>query len=253
MSDPDEPKKETVRITLPPRSGATSREQASGAHDTALTELPADLPAENSFAPEGKRVAPTTPEVTTKAITPTMTRPPISTPSASAVRPPPPRPPSAAATGATLPSSPATAAMDAIPASEVTETPPTEPAMPPRPRILPPPPRVAPPAAAPGSVSAAPANYPGSGTQAGPRKETARISILPETTGPARPTGRMTKTQPLMVAPAAKIHSAPVTIAPGASGTAASGFDAIPLPICWTIFGISAVTLLIQIWNYLAA
>jgi hypothetical protein len=29
-----------------------------------------------------------------------------------------------------------------------------------------------------------------------------------------------------------------------------STLDAVPLPICWTIFGISAVTLLIQIWNY---
>jgi hypothetical protein len=26
--------------------------------------------------------------------------------------------------------------------------------------------------------------------------------------------------------------------------------DAVPLPVCWTIFGISLVTLLIQIWNY---
>ena len=29
--------------------------------------------------------------------------------------------------------------------------------------------------------------------------------------------------------------------------------ESVPMPICWTIFGVSAVTLLIQIWNYLSS
>ncbi len=64
----------------------------------------------------------------------------------------------------------------------------------------------------------------------------------------------MTKTQPLMMPPAAKIESRPVVVAPGKTRDRTTlGFDAIPLPICWTIFGMSAVTLLIQIWNYLSS
>ncbi len=125
--------------------------------------------------------------------------------------------------------------------------------MPPRPRVLPPPPRVLPPVA-PGSVTAAPAIYPGSVAHAGPKKETARISILPQPPAPHAPTVKMTKTQPLQTVPQMNIHSAPVTVAAPAEPTAAAiSFDAVPLPICWTIFGISAVTLIIQIWNYFAA
>jgi hypothetical protein len=90
--------------------------------------------------------------------------------------------------------------------------------------------------------------------QAGPKKETARISILPEPVRRPAPTVKMTKTQPLITAPAAKIHTAPVVTAPappaGGAPAAASSRDAVPLPVCWTIFGISLVTLLIQIWNY---
>jgi hypothetical protein len=104
-------------------------------------------------------------------------------------------------------------------------------------------------------VTAAPSNYPGSAAQAGPKKETARISILPEPTHRPAPTVKMAKTQPLMTAPAAKLQTAaPVVMAPAAAAVAPasslSTLDAVPLPICWTIFGISAVTLLIQIWNY---
>jgi hypothetical protein len=114
---------------------------------------------------------------------------------------------------------------------------------------------VIPPAAAPASnVTAAPSNYPGAAGQTGPKKETARISILPEPVRRPAPTVKMTKTQPLMTAPAAKIQSAPVVTAPAQTTLetppAASMLDAVPLPICWSIFGISLITLLIQIWNY---
>ncbi|MFL6594746.1 MAG: hypothetical protein ACJ8HQ_04810 [Chthoniobacterales bacterium] len=133
--------------------------------------------------------------------------------------------------------------------------------MPQKPRVLPPPPRVIPPAAAPGAVSAAPSNYPGAGGQVAPKKETARISILPQPTTPRAPTVKMTKTQPLITAPQAAVHSAPVTVAKVPAATAATRsldryfdlLDSVPLPVCWTIFGISTVTLLIQIWNYFSS
>jgi hypothetical protein len=128
--------------------------------------------------------------------------------------------------------------------------------MPARPSVLPPPPRVIPPAAASAGVSSAPANYPGSATQAGPKKETARINILPEPKAPPSPTVKMTKTQPLLRTPEAKVYSPPVTVAtvppPASSGSMLDRLNDVPLPICWIIFGISTVTLLIQIWNYLS-
>jgi hypothetical protein len=97
----------------------------------------------------------------------------------------------------------------------------------------------------------APAIFPRPPSQAAPKKETARISILPEPAARSSPTVKMTKTQPLMTIPQARIQSAPVTVAPPAkSSSTILAFDAIPLPVCWTIFGISAITLLIQIWNY---
>jgi hypothetical protein len=121
---------------------------------------------------------------------------------------------------------------------------------------------VIPPAAAPGSVAAAPANYPGAGGQSGPKKETARISILPERTAPAPAAVKMSKTQPLLATPENRTPNASVAVAkaPAAAATSARSLgdvadllDAVPLPVCWTIFGISTVTLLIQIWNYLGS
>jgi len=97
------------------------------------------------------------------------------------------------------------------------------------------------------------AKLPSSAIQTGTKKETGRLSNRPGKTAPSALTAKMTKTQPLMTAPAAQIHSAPVKLAPGSSKPMGSGIDAIPLPICWVIFGISAITLLIQIWNYLAS
>ncbi|MGI8821106.1 MAG: hypothetical protein ACR2ID_09610 [Chthoniobacterales bacterium] len=111
-------------------------------------------------------------------------------------------------------------------------------------------------------MSAAPTNYPGSGTQSGPKKETARISILPEPAAPPGATVKMAKTQPLLSTPL-KVRSVPAPITKAALPTpaapvvpAARGtldlLDAVPVPIAWAICGISALILLIQIWNYLA-
>ena len=71
----------------------------------------------------------------------------------------------------------------------------------------------------------------------------------------------MTKTQPLMAAPEPKVYTAPVKVTAAPAETADKTslsdifnmLDTIPMPVCWTIFGISAVTLLIQIWNYLSS
>ncbi|CAA9218952.1 MAG: hypothetical protein AVDCRST_MAG42-477 [uncultured Chthoniobacterales bacterium] len=64
----------------------------------------------------------------------------------------------------------------------------------------------------------------------------------------------MAKTQPLMMAPGATAPVAPVTLAsPISAAPVASeptGIDAIPRPLVWAVFGVSAVTFLIQIWNY---
>jgi hypothetical protein len=67
----------------------------------------------------------------------------------------------------------------------------------------------------------------------------------------------MAKTQPLIMAPEAKAPVAPVTLAPSlpvvSPAVDASGIDAIPRPLVWAVFGVSAVTFLIQIWNYFSA
>ena len=78
---------------------------------------------------------------------------------------------------------------------------------------------------------------------------------------PRAPTVKMTKTQPLLNVPEPIAQSAPVSVTKVPAATAATQsisdyvelLDSVPMPVCWTMFGISAVTLLIQIWNYLAA
>ena len=65
-----------------------------------------------------------------------------------------------------------------------------------------------------------------------PKNETARISVLP------RPAQTDQATQP-----------APVII----TSVPAAPLDSIPPPLCWAVFGISAVIFLIQIWNYVVS
>ncbi|HEX8898330.1 MAG TPA: hypothetical protein VF751_06510, partial [Chthoniobacterales bacterium] len=80
-----------------------------------------------------------------------------------------------------------------------------------------------------------------------PKKETARISVLPRP-APA-PAINMPKTQRLLVHPAGTIQPAPVVITSKPFPPA----DAIPRPLCWALLGISAVIFLIQIWNYVVS
>jgi len=67
----------------------------------------------------------------------------------------------------------------------------------------------------------------------------------------------MAKTQPLIMAPEAKAPVAAVTVAPSipvpSSRADATGIDAIPRSLVWAVFGFSAVTFLIQIWNYFSS
>ena len=83
----------------------------------------------------------------------------------------------------------------------------------------------------------------------GPKKETARISVLPRPAPAPAPAINMTKTQPLLVHPVGTIQPAPVIITSKPLPRA----DAIPRPLCWTLLGISAVIFLIQIWNYVVS
>lgn len=226
MSDSNEPKKETVRITLPPPESAQPGAERQ-------TEIDSPGASATETEPDRATVSPVSPALKPAVRPPSFNSPPLR-PSAPAVDP------------AGAPLSP-----PVVPSktSETADAAPAFPAMPPRPRVLPPPPQTLPPAPPQSSAAAGLVNYSASASQAEPKKETARLKNRPEKTPPSALTVKMTKTQPLMTAPAAQIHSAPVNVLP----KSASGFDAIPLPICWVIFGISAITLLIQIWNYLAS
>ncbi len=239
MADANEPKKETVRITLPPRS------TAGEPSDTVRINLP---PKARLISGAKQAEAPIPPRPSTRL----PVRPPAFTPLAGVPVPPPSstrplRPPAPAA-----PSSVASSSPDAPPSARAGDTPP----MPPRPRVLPPAPRVIPPSAASPGVSAAPANYPGSAPQTGPKQETARISNRPEPVRPARAV-KMSKTQPLLTVPApigggARVVTRASNYPSESSGVGATpgGIDSIPMPLIWAAFGISAVTLIIQIWNY---
>ena len=260
MGDLNEPKKETVRISLPPPP-STPPENGDTVRITVPSQAatPGAAPAA-APAPAPKRAVPPTPAPSSAPVArPPMARSPMPTPSGTAVRPPPYRPPGAPQSSPAAPpprAAPAYKPETGAPASGTAATAPAPAAMPPRPRVLPPPPRIIPPSKPAGSVSAAPSNYPGSG-HSGPKKETARISILPE---PAAAPGavKMAKTQPLMAAPPPKVQSAPVSSIKPAAGPVPSfaapsildSLDAVPVPIAAVIFGISAVALLIQIWNY---
>jgi hypothetical protein len=97
---------------------------------------------------------------------------------------------------------------------------------------------------APTPVPPAPATAP---PLPGPKKETARIAVLPASAAKAAPSVEMKKTQPIITMPATASQSAPLTLAPT---TTESIGDEIPMAFCWALLGVSAVILIIQIWNY---
>ncbi|HEX4641217.1 MAG TPA: hypothetical protein VH252_07510 [Chthoniobacterales bacterium] len=193
-----EPKKETVRIALPPRPEQTSHAPSTANRDTVRIVLPTRTP-----------------------ITPIRREPPKIMPA---------------------------------PASE--ETPETPTVLPRRPPTISPTdsspllqPLPKPPGIENENGPVAPAAVEISPVDRGPKKETARISVLPRPTPAAPPAINMTKTQPLLVHPPTGVTPPPAII----TSKPLAPLDSIPRPLCWALLAISAVIFLIQIWNYVVS
>lgn len=208
-----EPKKETVRIALPQRPAITPSAPVAAKQDTARIVLPSRTPA-----------------------IPPRRSPPVimpssfgngaanETPIAALRRPPilPPRTPVLSPVLQALPKPPGTAISPDVSEAEA------EPVSP---------------AAEPSTFE----NHIGAPVEGGPKKETARISILPRTTVAPRPAVNMTKTQPLIMHPRENAPASPAIVA---TSKVTDAFDSIPRSFCWGLLGISALIFLIQIWNY---
>ena len=222
MADLNEPKKETVRITLPPSTPPRPTEK-----ETARINLPNRPPG-----PRGGAKPPTT-----------DLRPPSS--------PPKPLPPA----GAAWSPRPLAPSKVANPASTL------NPPLPPSPRGLkapvppPPPPGLESSAPTPAaSVAATPpkpvfpsVNPPleNHGTaQTRPRKRTVRIAE-----SPMKATVKLGSVQPVSVPASPFVRHAP----PGVANPSPPRFlETIPTQLCWVVLGISALILLIQLWTYFA-
>ena len=76
------------------------------------------------------------------------------------------------------------------------------------------------------------------------KKETARIPLMPESPSKPLPAVQMKKTQPLVPMPEAATQNASISVAPVGQSTT------IPMAVCWTLLGVSAIILIIQIWMY---
>src|SRR5438270_12676763 len=94
------------------------------------------------------------------------------------------------------------------------------------------------------AAAAMPAPMP---TPASPKKETARITVLPDP--PAKPAVQMKKTQPLIDLPKIETPATTMTVTP--QPTPQIGIDRIPMPLCWGLLASSAAILILQIWTYL--
>jgi len=106
------------------------------------------------------------------------------------------------------------------------------------------------PARPPVNVTARPAsssNPPQIDEAAAPRKETARVASPVEPPSQGSSTVEMKKTQPLFSMPEpAEASVAPPMIASGSEAPV----ETIPTALCWAVLAVSAVLLIIQIWNY---
>ncbi len=201
MAEPTEPKKETVRIAVPPPQPA----KAGEGRDTVRITLP--------------------------------TRPPVSAPlpPANPPREGAPRPPMARTLVPPAPSKPVQA-----------------------PRFIPPPPGASPSQSNAPASSAAPAPAPATPSATSLKKETARITVLPDPVKTAGPAVQMKKTQPLIDMPASSAPAAPImtTAASEAGPSPSTGdspvFEEVPGVFYWALLGVSAVVLIIQILNYIS-
>jgi len=93
---------------------------------------------------------------------------------------------------------------------------------------------------------AAAAAIPAPMTTPAPKKETARIAVLPDSR--TKPAVEMKKTQPLIDLPSVEMPATRVIVAPEPRPR----IDAIPMPLCWALLAASAAILILQIWNYLS-
>jgi hypothetical protein len=202
-----EPKKETVRIALPPRPEQAASAPSVAKRDTARIVLPSRTP-----------------------VTPIRRLPPTIAPLPSAE--------SAAEAPSILPRRPPIAPI-ASPASSMLQPLPKPPGIETEPGA---PIRPVPPARE-DNVMAAPS------VNRGPKKETARISVLPRPAPVAAPAINMTKTQPLLIHPVGTAPVAPVVI----TSKPLARVDAIPRSLAWSLLAVSAVIFLIQIWNYVVS
>lgn len=277
MADLNEPKKETVRITLPPRT--PPRPTVPVEKETARINLPnrppgplseAEPPAANLRPPSSSPVRPPPTLVAPRPLPPTGSAPaprPPATPLAGpptpapsrAVRPPKGSPPGSGFKAGTPP--PAGLQTPLPPATPTVET-----SLPPLPAIkgpVPPPPaaKALVPPPPPSDVKApsqpivahAPLNpvfppvHPPENrgvAQTGPRKETARIAD-----SPMKATVRLSGLQRPGVPSGPVIRTAPPAFA---NLPARDLVETVPTQLCWVLLGISALTLLIQLWTYFA-
>lgn len=211
MADQKEPKKETVRITLPPRPAGQPAPPATG-RDTVRINLPARPPA-----------------------TGILPRPPASAANPAA------RPPQAQTPVPPAPARP-------VAAPPVFRKPPTPPSAASAPAAASPPLMPRPAAARPLSGAAS-----GLASAAGPKKETARITVSPEPAARPGPAVEMKKTQPLVTMPEPRTQAAEIAVHPAPVATEESSFiDEIPMALCWALLAASVAILTIQIWNYVS-
>lgn len=197
-----EPKKETVRIALPPRAAPKDGGPNGGAKDTARIVLPSR-----------------TPVIPPRRVPPTI--------------------------------APSTAAPDSASESPVISLR-RPPVAPPSPllRPLPKPPGITQAPEEATSSMATPADAQTAEAEPGPKKETARITVLPKPVVAPKPAVNMTKTQPLIMRPAGTAPASPITVV---TSRPVHGLDLIPRSYCWGLLCISAFILLIQLWNYFSS
>lgn len=208
-----EPKKETVRIALPPRPDQTPLPPSVAKRDTARIVLPSRTPV--------RRLPPKITPLpaagsATEPTTISLRRPPVTPPGSSSV-------------------SPLLQPLPKPPGSEMSAD--SGAASAPLPHVLP------------ARDEAGTQSNPTASIHPGPKKETARISALPRPAAAPAPSINMTKTQPLLIRPGAAVQPGPLVTASKPAG----GFDSIPKSFCWALLGIAALIFLIQILNYVVS
>ena len=78
-------------------------------------------------------------------------------------------------------------------------------------------------------------------------KKTQRVEDMPEPSAQSSTPVQMKKTQPLVTMPeVTPPPSVPLTV----TSEPAPAVEPIPGPLCWAVLGVSALILIVQIWNY---